>query len=651
MSKVSVIITTHNQARFVTQAVESVLAQTFRDFEIIVIDDGSTDNTPESLAGYLDSITYIRQSQGIMAAWVTGMHTAEGAFLSFMHADDLMPPQKLEWQVQQLEAQPELGLVYFAGQIRDGEATQIIRGVESSGQGHLDGTLVTLNLFLSDCPLIRRDCVERAGLLEAHLGQDSDWNPWEQITLAGYEIDPIEQLFFCKEHLTIFLQKLYGGDIRTAQRHMIEAVRVYPLILKEPQVFIDSVFDYAKSPDVNDPVTFAQAVLENLPDCAQDLERFRGRILAELYISRAFQSYRMGNMSQVRRNMIVGLRYDPFFLKNRGVISIFCRSLLNRNDKFEFADHGSTESDILRSVIKNVQEALDQSVDSVERTSGGTFRNTYLVKSGGRSFILHLGDEQSDTLTLSQVIAVTERARAVGVPVPSILAHNLPASDVPGPAWSVEEWMPGHYFIPRNMVWRDALSISAKLGQCLRRLHSIETRGFGILSSTRLDALYQTYGQWLDSRILENCRSVARVSSEVIPLIEGACQFLHRSYYKEAPKLCHGDLVPWNLLVNTGHLSAVIDWNGAQGCDPAFDVATLHFWIDDEQILTTLLQAYAPAEPEVFRHRVIAAVICYAAALLSWDFSKQTINRDEVYRLCSRWLTDNRIVSSFRLAW
>jgi hypothetical protein len=77
-------------------------------------------------------------------------------------------------------------------------------------------------------------------------------------------------------------------------------------------------------------------------------------------------------------------------------------------------------------------------------------------------------------------------------------------------------------------------------------------------------------------------------------------------------------------------------------------VATLHFSINDEQILTTLLQAYAPAEPEVFRRRVMAAVICYAASLLAWDFLKQTIDGEAVYRRCLGWLRDDSILSSFR---
>lgn len=653
MSKVSIIITTHNQARFVTQTIESVLAQTFGDFEIIVIDDGSIDNTPEALFTYPDPIRYIQQPhQGIMDAWLIGVQAAKGAFISFVNAGDLLPRERLEAQVQQLEAQPDLGLVYFAGQIRDGEATQIIREVEPNEQGHLNSTLVTLNLFLSGCPLIRRDCVERVGLLEAHLSPDSDWNPWRQLSLAGYEIDSQEQLILCREHLTIFLRRLHRGDISAAQRHMTEAVRLSPWILENPAVFIESVIDYTKNPNVHDAVAFAQTVLENLPDCARDLERFRGRTLAELSISRAFESYRMGNMSQVRRRVIAGLRNDLSHLRNKGVVSIFCRSFLNHNRKTAFAGRGNKEHDVWRSMVERIQKVLGRPVDSIEPTVGGTDRVTYVVRSGGCPYILRVGKEQSeitahrsDMLALRQAMSVVEQIRVVGVPVPSILAYDFPAPDTTDPAWVLEEWVPGHFFIPQNMVWRDTLSVVTELGQGLRRLHSIETKGFGPISSERLEAAHQTFDQWLDRNILNKRRMLATLPSETLSLIDTVGQFL-RGSYSESPRLCHGDLGYYNLLVNRGRLSAIIDWNPVFGWDPAFDVAIFHFWSDDEPVLTTLLQAYAPDQPRMFRRRVMAAVICYAGVLMA-TVCKPTIDKQALDRLCLRWLTDNRILSSF----
>jgi aminoglycoside phosphotransferase (APT) family kinase protein len=251
--------------------------------------------------------------------------------------------------------------------------------------------------------------------------------------------------------------------------------------------------------------------------------------------------------------------------------------------------------------------------------------------------------EQDKRLILSQVVAVIKQVQTVGVPVPSILAHNLPAPDTPGPAWTIEEWVPGHHFIPRNMLWRDALFAATELGQCLRRLHSIETRGFGMISSEHLEAAHQTFAQWLDVHILRRCCALAMLPAETLSRIEAACQFLGESY-QQSPRLCHFDLHAWNLIINKGRLSAMIDWDGVHGCDPAFDVAGAHFWFDNEQILTALLQAYAPDEPEIFRRRVMAGVICCAAYLLTIDL-QPTIDKQEVYHRCFRWLTDDTQVS------
>jgi aminoglycoside phosphotransferase (APT) family kinase protein/glycosyltransferase involved in cell wall biosynthesis len=636
MSTASVIVTSDKQAQFVVQAVESVLAQTFRDIEIIVVGHGGADGIPEALAMHRDQITYIRQrGQDVMTARSSGLQASKGMYLLFMRADDLLPPKKVELQIKQLAAHPKLGLAYFGGQIQVGDAIQIIREVEINQPN----ALTTMEFLFSGCPLIRRECLERAELLRIPQCMDAGWNPWHQISLADYEIDPQERLILGKEHLTIFLQRLHRGDISGAQRHMIEAVRVSPSLLKEPRAFINSVFDYAKRPDVNDPVAFAQTVLDNLPDCAQGLKRNRGRIIAELSIARSFQSYTLGNMVQVRRSVVAGLRYNLSYLMNKGVVSIFCKSLINQNGKSRFAAHGDREIETLRWVIKDIQETLSQSVDNVEPTVSGTERNTYVIRSGGRPFILRLGIGQSGRLALSRVITVVERVRAAGVPAPSIRAYNIPAQGTSEPAWIVEEWIPGYSFIPQGMLWRNAHSIATELGQCLRRLHSIETRGFGMISSEHFDAAHQTFAQWLDGQILTKCRTLDMLPIEVLSRIEASCQFLRESS-QESPRLCHFDLHGWNLLINRGCLSAIIDWDGVYGCDPVLDVASVHFWSADEQILTALLQGYAPIQPEVFWHRVMAGVICYSAYLLTIDL-QPTIDKQEVYHQCLRWLTDS----------
>ena len=108
---VSVIITSYNQARFLSDAIESVLTQTYSQFEIVVVDDGSTDNASEVVARY-PAVRYIRQdNQGLSAARNTGLHESNGAYLVFLDADDRLLPVALETGVDCLQAHPECGFV------------------------------------------------------------------------------------------------------------------------------------------------------------------------------------------------------------------------------------------------------------------------------------------------------------------------------------------------------------------------------------------------------------------------------------------------------------------------------------------------------------------------------------------------------------
>lgn len=98
---VSVIIPTYNRANYVTEAVESVLTQTYKDFEIIVIDDGSTDNTKDVLLPYMDKIKYIwKPNAGCASARNVGIQASKGEFIAFLDSDDLFERKKLELQVK-----------------------------------------------------------------------------------------------------------------------------------------------------------------------------------------------------------------------------------------------------------------------------------------------------------------------------------------------------------------------------------------------------------------------------------------------------------------------------------------------------------------------------------------------------------------------
>lgn len=98
---ISIIIPTYNRADYIGKAIESILAQTYKDYEIIVVDDGSTDNTREVLQPYISNIRYIYQDNaGVSAARNTAIHAASGSWIAFLDSDDLWLPNKLSCQME-----------------------------------------------------------------------------------------------------------------------------------------------------------------------------------------------------------------------------------------------------------------------------------------------------------------------------------------------------------------------------------------------------------------------------------------------------------------------------------------------------------------------------------------------------------------------
>ena len=109
MPKFSVIIPTYNRCEFVKNAIQSVLDQTYKDYEIIVIDDGSTDSTKDSLSSIIEQITYIYQdNRGVSSARNTGIKKSIGSYIAFLDSDDLWEPKKLELQYQFILANPDI---------------------------------------------------------------------------------------------------------------------------------------------------------------------------------------------------------------------------------------------------------------------------------------------------------------------------------------------------------------------------------------------------------------------------------------------------------------------------------------------------------------------------------------------------------------
>jgi glycosyltransferase involved in cell wall biosynthesis len=124
--KVSVLIATYNRSYIIRDALESALAQTYRDFEIVIADDGSTDNTAEIVKSLnTDKIRYVRHesNRGCSAACNTAIASASGELLAFLDSDDLWKPEYLERQVRFLDEHPEVDLVFSDMELQEKSAT------------------------------------------------------------------------------------------------------------------------------------------------------------------------------------------------------------------------------------------------------------------------------------------------------------------------------------------------------------------------------------------------------------------------------------------------------------------------------------------------------------------------------------------------
>ncbi|MBN1869501.1 MAG: glycosyltransferase [Candidatus Omnitrophica bacterium] len=179
MPKVSVLIPSFNCAQYLPEALDSVLKQTFKDFEAIIIDDGSTDNTKEIVRKYVErepeKIRYIYQeNQGLACARNTGLRQARGSLIALLDADDLSLPQRLEETVRAIEADEEVGLVH-ANITRITEDGSVI-GILKRNPRFLTGNIFNyIYLRKADISiptiLFRKECCERVGLFDENLAR------------------------------------------------------------------------------------------------------------------------------------------------------------------------------------------------------------------------------------------------------------------------------------------------------------------------------------------------------------------------------------------------------------------------------------------------------------------------------------------------
>lgn len=248
MPKVSVVIPAYNTAPYLAEAIESVLQQTYQDFEILVVDDGSTDNTVQVASSYVPRIKLIeKENGGPASARNAGMRQAAGEYIAFLDSDDAWVQDKLAEQVELLERNTEIGLVF-------GEAL-MFRQIEGERQfGKVIGytrspTLKSLllgNFIPAQTVLFRRACLERVGYMKesAALPVAEDFEFWLRFA-KNYSLAGINRtLAYYRIHENNLLGS--GQDIEKGLKYALAALlefeRQYPEVWAECAVERELLF-------------------------------------------------------------------------------------------------------------------------------------------------------------------------------------------------------------------------------------------------------------------------------------------------------------------------------------------------------------------------------------------------------------------------
>lgn len=200
---VSIVLPTYNRCYCIERSIDSILRQTYADFELLVIDDASTDDTETLVKKIAETDTRVRyfrqpQNKGVSAARNEGIRRTKGSCIAFQDSDDVWRADKLEKQMRVLKEQPECGLVYcmFEGRKKDGTLVHIPDdSIEKSVlQGDMYRLLLQGNVIDAPTVIVRRECLAQSGLFDEELICLEDWELFLRIAKdrkIGYVDEPL----------------------------------------------------------------------------------------------------------------------------------------------------------------------------------------------------------------------------------------------------------------------------------------------------------------------------------------------------------------------------------------------------------------------------------------------------------------------------
>lgn len=237
---VSVVIASYNMGQYVVAALRSALEQTYRNTEIIVVDDGSTDDTADVLRPLLADarVRYVHQpNAGQAKAKNRGISEARGEFVAFLDADDLWLPSKLEQQIPLFDS-ASVGVVYCRSVEIDERGAEVRLLDFPLYRGSVSGQLLIFNFVGFSTSVVRKQCVERLGAFREDLGMGIDYEIWLRYS-AHYEFDFVDA--------PLVHYRVWSGQMsKNFERRYLNGIRIMnEFIDRCPEAVEDSVRRHA----------------------------------------------------------------------------------------------------------------------------------------------------------------------------------------------------------------------------------------------------------------------------------------------------------------------------------------------------------------------------------------------------------------------
>lgn len=226
MARISIVTPTYNRPELLKISINSVLSQTYRDFELIVIDDCSSDNTPGVLEGFRDErLKVIRNSsnKGIAAVRNIGVASSQGKYIAFLDDDDEWLPDKLEKQIRIMEDGSEsLGCVYSGCLTTGPDGSEIVSTSIPRYRNKVLNELLLENFITTSTTLVKKSCIEKAGLFDEDIPYGEDYDMWIRIA-EDFEFDfapePLTKYRIHPNSITKNYAKVINGIGKILSKH------------------------------------------------------------------------------------------------------------------------------------------------------------------------------------------------------------------------------------------------------------------------------------------------------------------------------------------------------------------------------------------------------------------------------------------------